>query len=208
MVSSSKDASVHKNSLALLFDDGVAMYLGEEEFVSEMAEQHQAAPSEYQILTALLKRIRVCKVPEDGSWSYKKMAALWIDKMIASSPISVKCTIGVNNHSANSHLVENFYSLHNGIQHVDSFIAVIDMDAFRQGRAEKKERKIYRALLRASTKKNRLPTMEQSLVDLSGLSVSDAAASSIIALQHFCYQNRAFLPMDSSDSSLKKRKRE
>ena len=46
------------NRLTFLFQNGAVLTVDQGELVQSMAEQHQAAPSEYQILTALLQKKR------------------------------------------------------------------------------------------------------------------------------------------------------
>eukprot|EP00934_Nitzschia_sp_Nitz4_P006539 Nitzschia sp. Nitz4//scaffold3_size479765//288107//289697//NITZ4_000120-RA/size479765-exonerate_est2genome-gene-1.198-mRNA-1//1//CDS//3329550818//6529//frame0 len=53
MVSQESRDVGHANSLCLLFEDGVVIYLTEREFVGHLANKHQAAPSEHQILKAI-----------------------------------------------------------------------------------------------------------------------------------------------------------
>ena len=135
---SSKSQISHTNMLHLVFDDGVVVALKEREFVEKLASQHQAAPSEFQILTALVQEIeRQSKLQAppplskktkpsnnaigDGGcdgWSRKKLAKRLVRSVVKSSPIPVTCTVGIEpNATTNNELVSRFYdhSSNNGV---------------------------------------------------------------------------------------------
>ena len=128
---STKSQIRHTNRLQLVFDDGVVVALNERDFVEKLARQHQAAPSEFQILTALVHEIerqskvqappprskktkpRNNKAIGDGGgegWSRKKLAKRLVRSVVKSSPIPVTCTVGIEpNATTNNELVSRFY---------------------------------------------------------------------------------------------------
>jgi len=119
---SSKSRVSHTNVLHLVFDDGVIVSLKEREFVERLASQHQAAPSEYQILTALIQEIdhqsqlqpplvastKQCSGGIHPVWSRKKLAKRLVKEVVKSSPIPITCAIGIESSSTNE-IVSHFY---------------------------------------------------------------------------------------------------
>jgi hypothetical protein len=127
---SSKSQISHTNMLHLVFDDGFVVALKERNFVEKLASQHQAAPSEFQILTALVQEIdrqsksqappppsRKPKASNNNSgddcgsgWSRKKLAKRLVKSVVKSSPIMVTCTVGIeSNATSTNELVSRFY---------------------------------------------------------------------------------------------------
>ena len=199
LMSSSASASSHKNSLNLVFEDGVVVALHEGEFVAALAEQHQAAPCEYQILTALKEKLATASTP-DGKWS-KKLAIQTFQKISDASSLPVTCTVSIEPDAPNS-LAESFYSLESSNQTRDHATLIV-LDILPTSQQQDKARKIQDHFLRASYKAN-IPVLRQTLA--SG-ACQDREASTIIALQHFCYQNRMFASCQHDPRSGKKRKK-
>jgi hypothetical protein len=123
VVSSRSHNISHTNKLHLVFDDGAVVVLTEREFVEKLASQHQAAPSEFQILKALVQEIdRQSKSREPpppsskaknnngdcGGWSRKKLAKRLVKSVVKSSPIPVTCTVGIESNGTDE-LVSRFY---------------------------------------------------------------------------------------------------
>ena len=121
-LASSKLRISHTNTLYLVFEDGIIVALKEREFVEQLASKHQAAPSEFQILTALIHEIdRQSKSQEPlprsskasnaggfGEWSRKKLAKRLVKSILKSSPITVTCTVGIESNASDT-LVSRFY---------------------------------------------------------------------------------------------------
>jgi hypothetical protein len=192
--------SQHRNSLYLVFDDGIVIHLEESKFVAELANQHQAAPSENQILSALVGEIQrqsqtSSVSTHESCWSKKKLSKSLIKSVVENSTTPVSCAIGVER-NASFDLIIRFYGQHLKstveCSHHHGVVGIMDLG---DNEGNGKPRRIYRELLSA-TRKRSIPTLEQSLVRGP---CEDREAASIIALQHFCYQNRFLL--DSKDSS-------
>jgi len=113
----------HSNMLHLVFDDGVVVTLTEREFVGKLANRHQAAPSEFQILSALVQEIshqsksqmppppsskRSRNESECGGWSRKKLAKRLVKSVTKASPIPITCTVGIESNATNE-LTSRFY---------------------------------------------------------------------------------------------------
>jgi hypothetical protein len=174
----------HSNSLHLIFDDGVTVYLKELEFVKYLAGKHQAAPCEYQILQALLERIKLSPSPE-REWSKKRVASKVIKGIMkASSQPSATFFLGIDAQGCN-HISQQFYT--NEESHRSESRTVVTLLDIGGQRCTK-PRKIERALFHAAEKSSAV-VLKQTLVRAE---CEDYEAATIIALQHFCYQNRVF----------------
>ncbi len=228
---SSKSKIHHTNSLRLVFEDGVVVALDEREFVEKLASKHQAAPSEFQILTALIDEIdRQSKAQEPPpasskaakEWSRKKLAKRVVKSVLHTSPIAVTCTMGIEA-TATDELVSRFYDHAASMtskanpkpdQSVLMIIDIADLSKdYRpskrlepDGAEEKPPREIYKQLLSASRKLG-IPTIQQNIVpNTNDCLCWDWEAASIVAIQHMCYQNRVFargccLSSESDESS-------
>jgi len=242
----------HTNSLRLVFDDGIVVLLEERRFVDQLASQHRAAPSEHQILAALIREIdrqSQSQTPpvssssssssswrknlvEDRGWSRKKLAKLLVKDVVESSPIPITCAIGIESSRPKQETNHNMDELVSRFYHHSSDDAGADIPAPARARDasdhglllavsipppsnpspgrpsafvgrrrprpagdEQHHRceppRMYRELLSALNKRQ-IPTLEQRLFPDHCSAFTDREASSIIALQHMCYQNRAF----------------
>jgi hypothetical protein len=81
------DTTVLQNRLSFLFQDGVTLTLDQWDLVTEMAEQHQAAPSEYQILFAVRQKLDGLMQAEPSKSLYPKSASellhdLFFDRVV------------------------------------------------------------------------------------------------------------------------------
>jgi len=201
----SSDASStlgHINTLTFVFDDGVVLRLSEGEFVSKLASQHQAAPSEHQILSALRELLDAQGPPTDG-WSNKALSNKVVEQTNHSSSLPATLTISLSPGTSDS-LSSNFYSgkgSADGIMH-DAVIAILDIQKTNLDTLEgrRKNRKIHTSILRASEKLN-IPTFAASPV----LNAGDYEAASITCLQHFLYQNRLLVKNASATSGTKRK---
>lgn len=219
MVSSSGSNVSHTNTLHLVFDDGICIYLSETSFVRKLASQHQAAPSEYQVLRALVEEIGqqsnhiITRMNTDlptGSkmWSRKKLAKCLTNAIFASSPVPVTCTIGLKTFDGTEEVVNNFYDFDPSnvepTRHLGLLLVMDIAAAFPSNdRERKKQSKVYRRIMSAAEEANK-STLYQRLTPAS--SCCDFEGASIMALQHFCYQNRVFLA-NKSQTHTKKRKK-
>lgn len=204
---SSGNSVNHTNTLTLVFDDGVTLYLQEDVFVAKLASQHQAAPSEYQILNAL-RALLDMKEPLDDGWSKKELASKVISSIVESSSEVITSTISIIKGEGNTRqLSQPFFQTRlsgkkDGLN-VDpckSALVVMDINKRISSGSTNKHSKMLRAILSAASKQQ-ISCISTSVVD----NVLDFEASSITCVQHFLYQNRLFLT-PSNNLAGKKRK--
>ena len=201
LVSSSAGATSHQNSLTLIFDDGVAVVLAEEAFVPALAEKHQAAPSEYQILTAIQEH--VASVTPNSKQSKKSLGAHALETIMTSSPIPVTCIIDAQL-GAMDDVTQRFYSADNLESADRAIFLVLELAASPLPRTRNSKCQFKDGFFKACTERG-LPVAQQAFVTED---CEDWEASTIIAAQHFFYQNRFLMRMPSSvRKSCKKRKR-
>lgn len=205
-LASSTSKQGHVNTLTFVFDDGVVSRLSEETFVSKLASQHQAAPSEHQILAALcacLKDQQPSTTARNDDWNKKSQAREVLQQIVHSSSVPVTATISISTGGSNQ-LSTNFYMADDTAKDHKSIVALLDIQN-TTGRTDKmnprKDRKIQRAFLGAS-EKMKIATCVESPVS-NGV---DYDAASITCLQHFLYHNRLFLDHSKATTSGKKRK--
>jgi hypothetical protein len=187
----------HTNTLTLVFDDGASLYLTEESFVSSLATQHQAAPTEFQILAAVRALLNTNSNPPDD-WNRKELAAKVVERIIQSSPIPVTATISISHgEGEDKELLRQFYSSAetNDYTHTstNSVIAILSMTSNNNKNVlgnptAAKIGKVHRAIV-SSAEKHTSSAVHDSI--LSG--GTDYEAACIICLQHFLYQHRLFL---------------
>lgn len=200
LVSSNFSASL-TNYLHLIFRDGVTLDLNDAAFVSKLAEKHQAAPSEYQILAALKEGIDTASL-EAGALSEKKWAKK-VMKRIMKGEQEEKCVIlGLNSEvSGDSSVSSNFYN-EEGAKRSEGRTVIplleLGVNSKKKGKATSTT---YGALVRAA-KKTSAPFLEGSMINCD---CEDYEATLIIALQHICNQNKLFLKKEDMSN---KRKRE
>jgi hypothetical protein len=177
---SSKSMLNHTNSLHLLFNDGVLVSLEEGDFVTQLAEQHRAAPSEFQILQALKDFIHDKKyfIGDKGRKRTMKKVFERIDD-ISDTPLMA--TIALD-HGSSKDLIKKFYTSQD-ISMFENGIALFHpIDTF----SEKENKKMMEAIFSTSSKRGMTAAVySQRAID---------AAAGIICIQHFCYQSRLFLP--------------
>jgi hypothetical protein len=212
------DSSRHTNTLHLIFDDGVVICLPETDFVKKLALNHKAAPSENQVLTALVQDIGVqtrnsplhCTLKKGSEWSRKKLAKSLVRKVVEESHTSVTLAIGLSCDSSMD-LVARFY---NGSSqspqcedHHLGLILILNISAsarqHEEGTTKHEQRRICHRLLSACTHLN-IPTTQQRMIQTC---CPDKEAATVIAMQQFCYQQRVILETSIQQHFNKKRKR-
>ena len=204
---SSNFSTFHSNELRLIFEDGLTVYLEEGRFVANLANKHQAAPCEYQILTALKESIDATSSPmkaEINKWSKKKLAHKILSEILKSSKLQSFFVLGISL-KAPRDISHQFYLRGESTRTASRDIVVL-LDIPKSAIQEEppsKPRKIIRAFSHAA-EKLKVPMILQSLVNSD---TPDYEAATIIALQHFCYQNKIFLEEPKMKTS-SKRKRE
>ena len=171
----------HANSLHLLFNDGVLVSLQETDFVTRLAEQHRAAPSEFQILQALKDFIQE-NVLFLGDISRKRTIQKVLERILEISDVPLMATITALDHESSKLLTERFYSstafstFENGV--------ILFNPIETTSKAE--NTRMIETILSVSRKKRMKAT--------SFSQNSEDVAAGIICIQHFCHQSRLFLP--------------
>ena len=168
------------NRLHLVFQDGLCVSLQQDDLVAEMAEQHQAAPCEYQILAAL--RQRVLNSMEDSGKSVKltKAAKSLAKKIRKESPSPVRI-ISLHSWGTNK-FSTNFYASTGMEERPGAYVLFQSLGPLVGG-AEG----FYAAFLSSFAKK------VSSVRPVEGLfchACADSEAASITMMQHIAYQGR------------------
>ena len=204
--------SALQNRLTFLFADGVTLTLNQEEFVASMAEKHLAAPSEFQILSALHQKAAHSLSRSDGVVHRNSSASSDLDWRTASKAI-VKLLLQDNSKfyptkgptgngsmvaldfvdsTTSAHDRQIFYSRYdhggNGIASVSSPTLILLAIASTQNEQDELSRR--RTLLVLALQKKRVLVLHgRSLLNV-GFRCIDQLASIITMLQHLCYQRR------------------
>ena len=192
----------------LIFTDYSIVHLYERDFVRKLAEKHQAAPSEYQVLNALQEKMGD-DIHMQRSTKSKKMAGNVIDALIHKSMFPITGVISLEQNQSDcskssmcmSSLATHFYSNIKYNQVENSVITLLCIDASHMKRNEKKQNKIFKALISTCDKRN-IPIVHESLPPCE-----DREAASIVSIQHFCYQNRLFVSEDGNDDKVGKKRK-
>lgn len=175
-------------SLHLIFDDGITVHLEGSEFVSRLANKHQAAPCEHQILVALKEKVKEVDPRGAAAPTKKSVASRILKQIIGSSCEAQTVILGIDS-DASGNISHNFYSEHESNRSQGKNV-ILMLDVGKQSRQSlEKPRKIFRSFLKAAEKLD-ATFLTQSLLNED---CQDYEAATIIALQHFCYQNRLFV---------------
>lgn len=151
------------NRLSLIFSDGNMLEFHQDELVKHMAEQHQAAPSEYQILRAIQAKLT--------SEKRRKEASLF-------SSFQPHCLLSFTE-SAGVDIVRKFYDLSSWdkITVAEPSSVMVLLSAARSRSKE----------VLHQAKEQGIPIFSVTRSQL--LSGVDAQATTICMVQHLCYQN-------------------
>jgi len=177
------DASVSPlvNRLHLLFKDGRYLTIQQDELISQLAEQHQAAPCEFQILSALRKRVAVVMNSSMSSIQWNKVAESLVKLIKKGSPPPFRVISTVSSVATN--FLEDFYCNDpDGCTSRGSYILLIALES-----SSDLSKSFEDAFLATWTEK------EPDVMILKGYFAEaclDAPASSITIMQHIAYQGR------------------
>lgn len=219
---SSQATSPLENQLTLVFLDGKYTSLRQREWVSSLAEQHQAAPSEYQVLNALVDRINQ-QTKKDGpaksvNWDHMATEILnFIASTTQESRDTSTRTVISLEQDAPADLTNHFYgeattaaarsgdfaSRNPLVFFPISSSTRIGVNSRDGCESDEALRILQQAFLRAFDRDPLLwRVYHQSIVASSSLDrdeksmhkieCEDWEASSITVLQHFMYQDRLF----------------
>ena len=191
---SSDTSLLHTNFLHLAFKDGMIVSLQEEDFVRKMGEQHQAAPSEYQILNALKEVILNGKeaISENRS---KKKARKVLDRIAEMSSIPIQGLV-ISDENASREIRTNFYSTESTLNSQRNVVLVQCIG--KENENTSGGNKLIKALLAASAKKG-IPSIKATITEPS----IDVGAV-VTCMQQFCYQDRIYIDRRERDSRKRK----
>lgn len=173
----------HTNFLHLLFNDGVLVSLQESDFVTQLAEQHRAAPSEFQILHALKDFIHKNAL-FIGSNSRKRTFKSVLKRIGEISDVPLVATIALGQKSSNV-ITEKFYS---STDYSTFENGVVFFNPIETSSREENVKMIEIMLSTSCKKRMKTAVYSQNSIDI---------AAGIVCIQHFCYQSRLFFPNTS-----------
>jgi hypothetical protein len=209
-------ASPLVNGLTIVFEDGVDLSLEQDELVKSLAEQHQAAPSEYQILHALCKKRdeAVLRRDHEGEWSLSRADALLQRAMQCEDALCLPSFVLDSSFDANAgpkRLMSTLYSSESQLSSASSgqllLLLRIRDDTGEVAPVERVN------LLKEACERRGIPVLRESLMSRA---VQDEEAATVTLLQHFIYQGRLFpalqhmnaTQIESSNDKKRKRKKE
>ena len=99
-----------KNRLHLVFKDGTYLSLTQDELVSKLAEQHQAAPCEFQILKALEQRLSDASKDSSDTVILSKVAKSISKRIRKDSVPPYRIVLTRSGESGTRNFVHNFYA--------------------------------------------------------------------------------------------------
>ncbi|EQC39191.1 hypothetical protein, variant [Saprolegnia diclina VS20] len=158
-------------ALTFIFEDAVALTLKQDELVTALAEQHQAAPSEYQILRALCQYLTAATPDAD----FASMAS----RLVEASTIAIDVSAAAGERG----LYEAFYTTGaaGGADDTTRLLVLVPLAPALAGHDA-----VVAACARAS-----VPLVSQSLLPSREMAPAyDAEAAAVTMLQHLVYQQR------------------
>jgi Basic tilted helix bundle domain len=204
-------SSLLENTVTLILLDGNVVTLHQKEWVSAMAEQHQAAPSEYQVLKALIDQLQTqqksrIEPSTTRSWNEQRATKLLIDLLPYPDESSPRNVISFEANGATD-LTRRFYT--EGESSCDGTIvpgsrdllALLPIDTRSMAMAEN-SRQAHGVFLQALHNNPSFRVLRQSILAPWAVSAiesvhpdtcGDCEASYVTVLQHFLYQNRLFV---------------
>ena len=182
-------ASPLQNGLTVLFEDGIAFSLEQDELVTSLAEQHQAAPCEYQILQALCKKRDEAVASHNGGWNATRatelLQRLLPEKSLVPSFVIDACAGQTNK---NGELLTSLCSSvidtkpMNGGQ-------VLLLLRIRTNDSDENDISNMEKHVKEACAKRGIPVLQESFVSQT---VQDNEAATVTLVQHFIYQRRLF----------------
>ena len=190
-----------ENTLTLVFSDHLCLRLEQEEWVKTLAEQHQAAPSEHQILAALC-----CQTAKQYPTTRTDDVTQSIQTLLDGAACLVEIQTG-----GDPVLARTSYSIPpmpDG-HHAGRVVALLRIRSGDDGTITTEWARTQTKAIRKLCQARNVPVVKTSL---SSSNEPDAEGMAVIVLQHLCYQNR-LLPaieklMDHMTSQKTKKKRQ
>jgi len=169
------------NQLTLIFSDGKSMVLDQHDLVTSLAGQHQAAPSEYQILKALVEILSSVADPTAQGWKARSSAIL--DAIFGSQSPRPICLLDNYSTKDATDLVKTFYAQkHRPRVAIEGQIVMVLIPIRSDSSCIVDE--MRHGFLKACRKANICTTSSHLL----STACQDQEACTITLLQHFSYQ--------------------
>jgi len=186
-----------RNRMTLVFEDGNVLTLEQDELVKSLAEQHQAAPSEYQVLKALQDKVRAIGSASTIDWKPRALAI--VNRLLVDSLPKPQHVLRVTQgDTSNLDLSRAFYTIDQentgSIETNQCAWVLLSIGPSSSTPLDRMERCILRAC-----RKLKLSVVERPVL---ASSCQDQGAATITMLQHFCYQNRLFGMLRQDDQQL------
>jgi hypothetical protein len=195
LASNSNGTCPLQNTLTIVFEDDVALTLQQDELVSSLALQHQAAPCEYQILEALCKK----RDEESVKWNQERANALLETVMDGQHLLPTYALDLQVEYNTSNNLLSTLYSgLRNEATNGQSgqLLALLrirnDGDSVTHDDQGNK-------LMREACKQRGIQVVCESIVTLPN--IQDEEGATVTMLQHFIYQGRLFAALEKLTSS-------
>ena len=191
LASSKEDRKIPlHNGLAIIFVDGVVVSLEQDELVTSLAEQHQAAPCEYQILHALCKKRDEVMSLQNGHWNAK-----WADELLESlvskqssvPPFAVDVCSN-DDASDGEDLLATLYSAETNIGSMNGGQLFLLLRIRNDGDQVNQNKELADQVKEACERRG-IPVLRESLV---AHSIQDVEAATVTMIQHFIYHGRWF----------------
>lgn len=171
--------------LTFMFENGSALTLDQNDFVTSMSQQHQAAPSEYQILNVLQKL--ATKLPKSEK-SIRRQCKEVLNEILANQAYKPSCVLNFSDSGHNPKERPLFYSTIES-ETLQDFSAIIILPIHGPQKKDSQIDERQCLLIRAAQQCD-IPMLEVgSIVQVDQGSV-DRHATLITALQHLAYQER------------------
>lgn len=182
-LASTETAAPLDNTLTILFGDGVDIALQQDELVTSLARQHQAAPCEYQILQEL------CRKRDNALSSTKRNRNHeWADSLISTivgdSPSIPTFALDLQGARSGLNLLSSVLSVKSEKRATNEgqVVALLRIRS-DEGPANCDEAS-YRLII-ASCNRRRIPIVRDSVLPSTA---QDEEAAAVTMLQHFMYQ--------------------
>ncbi|CAB9497378.1 triglyceride lipase activity [Seminavis robusta] len=205
-----------ENTVTLILLNGTVVTLHQKEWVLSLAEQHQAAPSEFQVLNALVEKIQQqeqnveTNEPEEAFWNEKR-ATQTMNALVAASQHQEESSepstvISLEPHfSGATDLTRRFYK-EAGVEARAGRDLFVLLPIGPRQQTTRGDNRVHSIFFQALNNNPKFQVSRQSIVTPMVTSAgdpkakaddakmcTDGEASSVAILQHFLYQDRLFL---------------
>ncbi len=195
-----------ENELTIVFADGILLTFDQQELVSSLAEQHQAAPCEHQIIQALVKK-RDFQLNQLRNRLDTSRAEALIDKSFQLQDSEVPTFALDVLEAGDDSLMNSLYSYEQGNKTSTKGGQLLLLLRIRNEmggvtRHDDKNVEVFKA----ACENRGIPVLVESLI-ANNTEIQDYEAATITMLQHFIYQDRLFPVLDRLYSKQEKKRR-